>query len=164
MIVVAVVKNVTGQAWARSQDGSQRLLANGDKLYAGEVIITGQNANIELVYNDGSMRIPANERIALTADAAGAEAIDAAVSDNSVSDMLALLEGDGDLLEQIEAPAAGNEGGSNDGVNFIRLTRLAEVFDPITFADNSNVFVSSSPEPGVATAQSDISFAAGQYP
>ncbi len=132
MIVVAVVKNVTGQAWARSQDGSQRLLANGDKLYAGEVIITGQNANIELVYNDGSMRIPANERIALTADAAGAEAIDAAVSDNSVSDMLALLEGDGDLLEQIEAPAAGNEGGSNDGVNFIRLTRLAEVFDPIT--------------------------------
>jgi len=52
---VATVANVNGQAWARSQDGSMRLLQQGDSVYEGEAVVTVDGVRVDLQLPDGTL-------------------------------------------------------------------------------------------------------------
>ncbi|MBD9414595.1 retention module-containing protein [Pseudomonas sp. PDM16] len=51
--VIAVVKTVVGQVMALSPDGAQRLLVEGDRLFRGEQVLTGEAGLVSLQLKDG---------------------------------------------------------------------------------------------------------------
>ena len=53
-MIIAIVVQVTGQAWARDAEGNLRPLAEGDRLTEGEVVITETGARVNLVQPDGT--------------------------------------------------------------------------------------------------------------
>ncbi|WP_137167923.1 Ig-like domain-containing protein [Salinimonas lutimaris] len=58
---------------------------------------------------------------------------------NTDADFLAALEGDGDILDELEATAAGltGGGGAEGGSTFVRVARIAEDVDPLEFEFNT---------------------------
>ena len=44
MSSIAVVKSIVGQVFALSPDGVRRLLIEGDRLFAGDQVMTGRKA------------------------------------------------------------------------------------------------------------------------
>ena len=135
--VVATVSELNGEAFARAEDGSLRVLMQGDAVYAGETVVTENGASIALDFGDGEF-IQLGERqqvdIPETLTAGAEVELDAEVMDPSVEAILAALDGDGDLLEDLEAPAAGAEGAPDGGgSSFVQLSRIVETVDPLAF-------------------------------
>ncbi|WP_148254906.1 retention module-containing protein [Aidingimonas lacisalsi] len=147
-MTIATVISITGQAWARDEDGNLRELRAGSTLQEGETLITSDNGSVQLDFDDGlgPVRIGGGEEIAITEDLsndATADAEDSSAQDDDIDALLAELEnaeeGEGDLLEELEAPAAGAGGGGADGGghDFVRLSRITETVDPATFSFGS---------------------------
>ncbi|WP_322522205.1 retention module-containing protein [Guyparkeria halophila] len=116
---IAVVLKVDGDVWARSADGEMRLLQEGDAVYVGETVVTAQNARVSLDLGSGETVQLASGQFLLMSDEMLADAQSSSdeqtVTDAGVEEVLALLEGDGDILEQLEDPAAGTTGGGDAG-------------------------------------------------
>jgi len=137
---VATVISVTGLAFARNADGAVRRLAAGDTLLQGETVFTLANGQIELAFSDGHTAtilgsesyLLGPETLIATSPDAGEAAIAAA---GEVGKVIAALEQGGDILEGLEAPAAGpgGAGAENSGNGFVRLLRIAEGVTPISF-------------------------------
>ncbi|MBN8411024.1 VCBS domain-containing protein [Halomonas litopenaei] len=140
-MIIATVVQLVGQAWARDAEGNLRALAEGDQLREGEVVITGNGARVRLEQVDGAplVEMESNAQILLTQDIAegSSEGEQAPVlEDPDVARVLALLEeSDGDLLDILEAPAAGAAGGAGveGGHDFVRLLRIVEEVTPLSF-------------------------------
>src|SRR5690554_3532885 len=147
MVVVAVVKSVVGNVVARDINGNERVLKVGDKLYVGEIVLAGENARAELEYHDTIVTVNALERLSLdeqTTPVETIDAIDSALEDSAITDVLDMLDGNSDLFEDLEAPAAGLEGGSSSSAyHLVQVARIAETFDSITFSAPSNLFVTN---------------------
>ncbi|MBY5941254.1 retention module-containing protein, partial [Halomonas sp. DP5N14-9] len=138
-MIIAIVVQVTGQAWARDAEGNLRPLAEGDRLTEGEVVITETGARVNLVQPDGTRlaQLGGEVEVAIseTINEQGS-ADDEVIEDAEVARVLALLEeGEGDLLEALEAPAAGAAGGAGveGGHDFVRLLRIVEEVSPLSF-------------------------------
>lgn len=141
--VIATVLNADGDVWARDENGNLRKLEAGDKLYAGETLVTAANANVQLDFADSAnpVTIGGGQEIAMVpglapegssdqqnADTGDENILDASVLDQDVQDVIAALnDGDqGNLLDQLEAPAAGAGGGDGGGGHdFVALSRIA---------------------------------------
>ncbi|MFY9179916.1 MAG: retention module-containing protein, partial [Venatoribacter sp.] len=142
MAVLAIVKNISGNAIATAANGRERVLMNGDEIYSGETL-KASSGSLELSYQGATLVLPEGQSLTLNDDTQLPSEdelgfLDSAVAENSVSDVLNLLDGETDLLDNMEAPAAGADG--NHGVmQLVSLTRVAETFDPITFAPFNNV-------------------------
>src|SRR5690554_2637752 len=147
MVVVAVVKSVVGNVVARDINGNERVLKVGDKLYVGEIVLAGENARTELEYHDTIVTVNALERLSLdeqTTPVETIDAIDSALEGNVIADVLDMLDGNSDLFDDLEAPAAGLEGGSSSSAyHLVQVARIAETFDSITFSAPSNLFVTN---------------------
>src|SRR5690554_6172333 len=147
MVVVAVVKSVVGNVVARDINGNERVLKVGDKLYVGEIVLAGENARAELEYHDTIVTVNALERLSLdeqTTPVETIDAIDSALEGNAIADVLDMLDGNSDLFDDLEAPAAGLEGGSSSSAyHLVQVARIAETFDSITFSAPSNLFVTN---------------------
>ncbi|ANT65258.1 MULTISPECIES: hypothetical protein [Prosthecochloris] len=52
---VGTVVQLTGTAWARSEDGSMRHLQQGDVLCEDEAVITAHEGRVELEHADGTI-------------------------------------------------------------------------------------------------------------
>ncbi|MEQ6917658.1 retention module-containing protein [Halomonas aquatica] len=137
---IATVIAIIGQAWARDADGNLRELSVGDVLQEGETLVTADNARVELDFGDnaGPTVISGAQQIVMTPElAAGQEvaAEDASVQDEDLEALLAAIEdGEGDLLADLDATAAGGgAGGDGGGHDFVRLARIAENLDPLSF-------------------------------
>ncbi|MEQ6918085.1 retention module-containing protein, partial [Halomonas aquatica] len=139
---IATVIAIIGQAWARDADGNLRELSVGDILQEGETLVTADNARVELDFGDntGPTVISGAQQIVMAPElAAGQEvaAEDASVQDAGLEALLtAIDQGSGDLLEGLDATAAGGDagaGGPGDGHDFVRLVRIVENLDPLTF-------------------------------
>ena len=136
--VVATVISVTGVAFARNADGAVRRLAAGDAVLEGETVFTLAGGEVELAFADGhhatilasESYMMGPEAMVATSPGAGEAAIAAA---GEVGKVVAALEQGGDILEGLEAPAAGGAGGENSGNDFVRLLRIAEGVTPVGY-------------------------------
>ena len=135
---VATIVSITGDVSARAADGTIRVLTEGDTLYAGEVLITSDGSQVVLDYGNGELVSIAGPQDVLMSEAqitaSVPEPVESEITDPSVDAILAALEGDGDLLDDLEAPAAGTEGAPDGGGgSFVRLMRISETVDPLAF-------------------------------
>ncbi|WP_323002844.1 retention module-containing protein [Denitromonas sp.] len=135
---VATVVAVTGEAYARNAEGVLRALKAGDALYEGEVVITRNGGRVELATSDGQLlEVLPDETVAITAelsDTTRPTPQEAAVGDATIDRVVQALEQGGDIDDALEAPAAGLAGGAGgEGNSFVRLLRITEGVDPLSF-------------------------------
>ncbi|KGE03119.1 retention module-containing protein [Pseudohaliea rubra] len=128
---IATVTAIEGTAYARNAEGELRQLRVGDQLRQGETLVTPEGSNVELDLADGQQIAIADvPEVTMDSDMLAefaASADEAALRDDTLDEVIAALEGDGDLSEILEATAAGaGADGTNAGSTFIRLSRIAE--------------------------------------
>ena len=124
--VIGIVSKLVGQVNARL--GNQvRELKLGDEVFQGEILVTGNGAIIEIdVPQAPPILLAGGRELLLTGDvtlSGRTEMAEASIDAVAVDELLAALEGDGDLLETLEATAAGGAGG-DQGSSFVRLGRI----------------------------------------
>ena len=103
----------------------------GDEVQQGEVVITASGASVE-VQSSGDIPfvIPENTEFLLNDELFGNGVVssEAEITDETVAGLLEALEAGTDLLDSLEAPAAGAPGGSggasDEGHGFVRLGRI----------------------------------------
>ncbi|WP_172205241.1 retention module-containing protein, partial [Niveibacterium sp. COAC-50] len=134
------VARLEGKAWVREADGSLRPIHLGDRIAEGQVVVTDNGAVIELrgphgdpVTLGGGREVLADAGL-LTQDAVPAQ--DAALTppDAELERVIASLNAGADPLAELDPTAAGLGGGSGgDGHGFVRLLRISEGVDPLSF-------------------------------
>ncbi|MGJ8687117.1 MAG: retention module-containing protein, partial [Spongiibacteraceae bacterium] len=141
-----VVSKITGVVYVRIGGQEPIQLKEGDLLMPGQTLILTDGSRIDF---DNGLDFEGPAETLLSGDMLGnfaANTEEAAVSDITVDSVLALLEEGGDLLDSIEAPAAGLGGDDGaQGHSFIRLARIAEGTD-------TPEFVGDAPSPDGAAA------------
>ena len=125
--VIGTVAKLVGVAYARASDGSLREMRLGDDVFDGEVLLTAEGSAVELTIPDAPTILVAGGRELLINGeltlAMRDQAEDASVLDETLEAVVAALEGDGDLLDALEATAAGGSAG-DEGNSFVRLGRI----------------------------------------
>ena len=163
-----LIIDIQGSAGIVLEDGSIKALSLGDTITVGDIVITAANSSLLIDVKGVSLAIPANQRVQITPDLVAEtardnsettifdESIDDAIAslnqpnsnnptdtsplNDDVSDFLNALEGGGDILDNLEATAAGGNAaaGSGGGSSFVELARIAEAVDPnsLSFDDS----------------------------
>ena len=136
--VVAIVKSIVGQVVAVSPEGIRRVLIEGDRLMAGEQVLTGPEGAITLELPDGRQldmgRDSQWSSDAPTSTTNLAEATAQAAP--SVAELQQAIAAGADPTKDLEATAAGQTTGTSDGGNaggghsVVMLTETAGVVDP----------------------------------
>lgn len=149
-----IVKEVVGEVFVRLPNGEVKLVSVGDSIVQGARIMTQAQSSVTLSGTHSDFEIPANQHVSLGADTLAefglsldehqvaqqsvVEAINgldaqptspsATNEDPSISSFLDALQGDGDILDALEATAAGAGGGAagGGGTSFVQLTRISE--------------------------------------
>ena len=149
-----IVKEVVGEVFVRLPNGEVKLVSVGDSIVQGARIMTQAQSSVTLSGTHSDFEIPANQHVSLGADTLAefglsldehqvaqqsvAEALNgldaqptspsATNEDPSISSFLDALQDDGDILDALEATAAGAGGGAagGGGNSFVQLTRISE--------------------------------------
>ncbi|WP_445001434.1 Ig-like domain-containing protein [Halomonas mongoliensis] len=140
-MAIATVISISGQAWARDADGNLRELRVGDTLQEGETLVTADNARVQLDFGDGlgPTVIDGGQQVAMTPEldsSQPSEPSEFSALDEDLEALLAAIdEGEGDLLDALDATAAGAGpgGGADGGHSFVSLARISEDVDPLAF-------------------------------
>ena len=142
--VIATVTFIQGEVIARAPDGSERVLQIGDEIREGEVVITSAGGRVEFDFVDGAFYVMGEEEeltmsLELARDSAPA-ADEAVTDDDVVAEVLEALEGDEDLLDVLEDPAAGPGAGGDagGGRSFVQLARISETTGDLAFNFGEN--------------------------
>ncbi|MEC9484147.1 MAG: retention module-containing protein, partial [Halomonas sp.] len=139
---IATVLSVSGQAWARDAEGNLRPLEPGDILLEGEALVTADNGRVRLDLADAQpVSIGPGQQVIMLADMQADAPVpedEAAVLDESVEALLSAIEdGEGDLLDVLEATAAGagaGGGAEGGGHTFVQLARISESVEPLSYS------------------------------
>ena len=128
---VAKVAFLQGQAWAKAPDGTLRALTVGSTLNDDDILVTAQGSRVELDVGNGELLVVnGGQEVGMSRDFLAETATDAdeaLLSDASVQEALTVLDQGGDLLDELEETAAGdNTSGGSDGSSFVRLARVVE--------------------------------------
>ncbi|MEH6607704.1 MAG: retention module-containing protein, partial [Pseudomonadales bacterium] len=106
--VIAIVLEITGQAYARNSDGELRELSVGDKLLEGEVLITSADGRVELEMRDGHpMIVDSMPEMTLTADLLASESpalTESGLEGATIATVVASRSSAEDFSELLEAP------------------------------------------------------------
>ncbi|WFM73010.1 retention module-containing protein [Halomonas sp. CKK8] len=140
-MTIATIISISGQAWARDEAGNLRELRVGDTLQEGETLVTSDNGRVELDFADGlgPTVIDGGQEVVMTPDLDAEQPVVAEEASAQDEDLEALLtaidEGEGDLLEDLDATAAGagGAGGEGGGHDFVRLARITENVNPLSY-------------------------------
>jgi hypothetical protein len=143
--VIATVVSVSGMAFARNADGAVRRLTAGDIILEGEIVFTLADGQVELAFSDGhhTTILPSEsyllgpEAMIATSPSSGDAAIQAA---GEVGKVVQALEGNGDILEELDPTAAGAAAAGNHGHSFVRLLRITEPLTPVGYEFPLNPF------------------------
>lgn len=132
-IAAGKVVLLEGQAYAKSPDGTLRLLKLGDVVHEGDVIVTVAGGKVEIAFGDhGQLLVHENETVALdnTVFDNATESKDAAIitQPSTINDIAKAIADGSNLDALLEETAAGFSGGGNsdNGHGFVRLLRIAE--------------------------------------
>ncbi|QXH50162.1 retention module-containing protein [Pseudomonas fakonensis] len=141
--LVGVVSKVVGQVFAVSDDGHRRLLAEGDRLYAGEQLETGNSGAVAVhLQNGAELTLGRDSSLEMSPEllanrAPHVQAPDPVPSEAQLSDVEQLqraIAAGSDPTQDAEATAAGgNPGGVGalgGGHSFVLLTEVAGRVDP----------------------------------
>ncbi|KKO48982.1 hypothetical protein VT06_08285, partial [Arsukibacterium sp. MJ3] len=137
-----VAQVVEGIVEVQAANGEIRVLQQGETLMPGDTVITSDNGKVVLAYLDETVAVAENQQIVISDSwlQADTTAEDSEVNLDSAADILAVLDEEGDLLEQFEATAAGGAGSAeNSGNSFVRLTRIVELNDATLLTPGSFV-------------------------
>jgi len=133
--IIAIVKSIVGQVFALSPEGTRRLLIEGDRLFAGDQVMTGQEGMISLELSDGrTLDLGRDSQWTAVDDAQPAVA--AANTELSVSELQQAISLGLDPTAELEATAAGGGGAgggggaAGGGHSFVLLDATAEQIDP----------------------------------
>jgi hypothetical protein len=149
---IGIVKALIGTAVITAADGSQRNLVVGDRVYADEIITTGDASAIEVEFSDGSlMALGRNSQALLDAEVFDPQHILTSDDEADVAALQAALVDGEDPTQEGEAPAAGPESdGGNEGVTTVVVEHLDPVVDVTSgfktsgvsrnFLDDNNLF------------------------
>ena len=139
--LIGTVRQVIGEAFAVSEDGVRRLIIEGDRIYAGERIITTDGAvDIDLVQG-GELTLGRGSELVLTeqvlADAQGQGAAGAAPTAAELAEVEALqqaIAAGEDPTQTAPAtaagPGAGGAGAAGGGNSFVLLNEVGGAVDP----------------------------------
>ena len=144
MAAFSTVASITGNGsvFAVAENGARRLLKVGDELQKGETIQTVGDVRVELMMEDGqalavtpNQTIRLDENVAETEDRPTAQTSALAETAATAETVIDALNADGDLLENLDATAAGlgAGGGDGSGSSFVQLLRITEGTDPLSF-------------------------------
>ncbi|MBA1195007.1 retention module-containing protein, partial [Pseudomonas entomophila] len=134
--VVAIVKSVVGQVVAVSPEGIRRVLVEGDRLFAGEQVLTGPGGAITLELADGRMLDLGRDSqwSADTPDSSTDLSEATAQAAPSVEELQQAIAAGADPTVDLEAPAAGptaaGGGEAGGGHTFVINQETAGVVDP----------------------------------
>ncbi len=132
MSSIAIVKSIAGQVFALSPDGVRRLLIEGDRLFTGDQVMTGQEGMLSLELSDGRTLDLGRESQWTVVDDASPElaAADAALSVNQLQQAISAGVDPTTALEATAAgaggAAAGAGGAAGGGHSFVLLDATAE--------------------------------------
>ncbi|MDG0991521.1 MAG: Ig-like domain-containing protein, partial [Luminiphilus sp.] len=131
---VGTISKLSGAVSARAADAGTRMLELGDDVCEGEVLVTSDEALVEVMFQDAPPIVLTGGRELLLngeVTAAGRDSITDAVLAGETPELLATAE-DGEIdfnrLIEEEATAAGAQG---DGSSFIRLGRIGFGPEPL---------------------------------
>jgi large repetitive protein len=150
-----VAQVVEGIVEVKSADGEVKILQQGDILMPGDTLITSEDGSVVLAYLNETTVIAGNQTIVISDSwlQTDVAAEDSVVDLNSAEGILAILNEEGDLLEQLEATAAGGGGSTeNSGNSFVRLTRVVELNDATLLAPGTFAATEPLAETPVAAA------------
>ena len=150
--LIGVVSQVVGEVYAVAGDGTRRPLVEGDRVYAGEQLVTGANGAIAVTMTNGQeLTVGRDSSMALneqmlagaegTPPASPEDAAPAAPSDSDLTDveqLQAAIEAGVDPTLEGEATAAGpgagggggGAGGVGGGHSFVLLGETGGALDP----------------------------------
>ncbi|QDG37652.1 Ig-like domain repeat protein [Alteromonas mediterranea] len=186
MAEVSIVE-VNGEAsLVRSETGEQINAVSGMAVNEGDVLNISPDATVTVSVNGELRTLPAGQTVSfpLQLDFTDSNTDDEfAVFDESVDELATLLDGvegtesasqengdfldvlagEGDILESLEATAAGLDGGAGTGggSNFVRVDRINEDVDPVGFQfeqnNNNNDDITPTEFSGTGEQAQDIS-------
>lgn len=147
--LIGVVSQVVGEVFAVASDGSRRPISEGDRVYAGEQLVTGASGAVAVTMTNGQ-QLTLGRDSSMTLDAQMlayrgesqapvAEAPPAAPSDADLTDverLQAAIEAGVDPTLEGEATAAGpgaggGAGGAGGGHSFVLLDEVGGALDPV---------------------------------
>ncbi|MFT0521519.1 retention module-containing protein, partial [Pseudomonas faucium] len=134
--VVAIVKSIVGQVIAVSPEGIRRVLIEGDRLLAGEEILTGPGGAVTLELADGRL-LDLGRDTQWSADAPDSStdlSQATAQAAPSVEELQQAIAAGADPTTELEAtaagPAAAGGGAVGGGHSFVMLQETAGAVDP----------------------------------
>ncbi|MEK6663614.1 MAG: retention module-containing protein, partial [Pseudomonadota bacterium] len=115
-----------------------RALKAGDVLLEGDTIVTMPGGQVQLAFLDGQLlNVLPNETFKLGAEVSTTtrpSVGEVALAATDVERVIQALERGGDIDAELDPTAAGLDGGNNNaGNSFVRLLRIAEGVDPLSF-------------------------------
>ncbi|UVL56522.1 retention module-containing protein [Pseudomonas sp. B21-035] len=135
--VVAIVKSIVGQVIAVSPEGIQRVLIEGDRLFAGEQVLTGLAGAVTLELADGrTLDLGRDTQWSAEApDSSTDLAAATAQAAPSVEELQQAIAAGADPTTELEATAAGpsaagSGGAAGGGHSFVMLDATAGSVDP----------------------------------
>ncbi|MDM8350202.1 retention module-containing protein, partial [Pseudomonas sp. sp1636] len=165
--LIGVVSQVVGEVFAVAGDGTRRLLIEGDRVFAGEQLVTGAAGAVAIALASGgelTLGRDSNQMLdtQVLADMRGdgvvapASAAPTAPSDQDLADieqLQAAIEAGVDPSAALAATAAGPGAGGADGGgghSFILLSETAGALDPVIgFPTEGLSFVPEFPDPDI---------------
>ncbi|HEY9097967.1 MAG TPA: retention module-containing protein, partial [Thiobacillus sp.] len=135
---VATVISVEGQAFARDPSGQMRPLKPGDILREGDTIVTMPGGQVQLAFLDGHMlSLLPNETFTFSAETSPTSrpgVAEASLPAGEAERIIQALERGENIDDLLDPTAAGLDGGGNNsGNSFVRLLRITEGVDPLSF-------------------------------
>ncbi|HEY1028258.1 MAG TPA: retention module-containing protein, partial [Pseudomonas sp.] len=148
--LIGVVSQVVGEVFAVASDGSRRPVSEGDRVYAGEQLVTGMSGAVAVALSNGQ-QLTLGRDSSITLDtqmiadrsdsqAPAAETPATAPSDADLTDverLQAAIEAGVDPTQEGEATAAGpgagagGAGGAGGGHSFVMLSEVGGALDPV---------------------------------
>ncbi|RRV29749.1 retention module-containing protein [Pseudomonas sp. o96-267] len=148
--LIGVVSQVVGEVFAVASDGSRRPISEGDRVYAGEQLVTGVSGAVAVAMTNGQ-QLTLGRDSSITLDtqmiadrgesqAPVVETPPTAPSDDDLTDverLQAAIEAGDDPTQQGEATAAGpgagagGAGGVGGGHSFVMLSEVGGALDPV---------------------------------